>query len=388
LTHTKYKKGKIDNQYIFVMHKTVTDEQRVAFASQMETDGHKVMRHFRISEFHGVSVRTAGANVDSYVLAQASHPHVRYVEQDQWAQIAQVGTCFSQTNAIWGLDRISEIELNLDGRYVYDSDGTAVDAYVIDTGVLTTHSQFGGRALWGATFTDDGYNYDCNGHGTHVGGTIGGVTYGVAKKVTVIAVKVLDCEGSGSYSGVIAGIEWVANSAVSRRRPSVANMSLGGPISDAVDDAVDAAIASGVVFAVAAGNENSDACKTSPANVKAAITVGATEIEDDAGNQADERSPFSNWGTCLDIFAPGSLITSSWIGGNNAIKTISGTSMATPFVAGVVARYLTLEPNATPAEVNTWLVQNSNKGVLNLDCTSSTTTCKSSPNRLLYAACQ
>jgi len=359
-------------------------------AAQIETDGHKIIRHWRIgAKYHGFAIKTSGANSDAYVLAQSAHPHVKFVEQDQYAQITQ-GTCFSQNNAIWGLDRITERELNLDGKYVYDTDGTGVDAYVVDTGVLTTHTQFtpAGRAIWGATFTDDGYNYDCNGHGTHVAGTIGGSTYGVAKKVTIIAVKVLDCQGSGAYSGVIGGVDWVANHAAGRRRPSVANMSLGGPISDAVDQAVEAAIASGVTFAVAAGNENSDACRTSPANVPTAITTGATEIDDSGVAQLDARASFSNGGKCLDVFAPGSLITSAWIGSNTATRTISGTSMATPFVAGTVARYLTLEPTATPAQVNTWIIQNASQNMISLDCTSSTSTCKNSPNRLLYVQCQ
>jgi subtilisin family serine protease len=209
---------------------------------------------------------------------------------------------------------------------------------------------------------------DCNGHGTHVAGTVGGSTYGVAKGVTLIAVRVLDCSGSGTNSGVIAGIDWVASNRV---LPAVANMSLGGGASQAVDDAVARLTGAGVTLAVAAGNENQDACNTSPARAPSAITVGAT-------TSSDARASFSNWGTCLDIFAPGNNITSSWYSSTTATNTISGTSMASPHVAGVAALYLQGNPSATPATVTSAITSTATTGVV----TSAGT---GSPNRLLYS---
>jgi subtilisin family serine protease len=227
-----------------------------------------------------------------------------------------------------------------------------------------------------------------NGHGTHVSGTIGGVKYGVAKNVTLIAVKVLDGDGSGSYSGVIKGINWVVESFKKRKRPSVANMSLGGPYSQAVNDAVSAAVEAGVVFGVAAGNEDSDACDGSPASTVNAITVGATAVSHKNDDQLDIRSTFSNWGTCVDIFAPGTLITSSWIGGTSATKTISGTSMATPHVVGAAARYLSENKMATPKEVKQHLVETAGSDMIDLSCAGRSSACKKSPNKMLYASCE
>jgi len=249
---------------------------------------------------------------------------------------------------------------------------------------LTTHTEFGGRAVFGANFAGDGKNQDCNGHGTHVAGTVGGTTYGVAKKVTIIGVKVLGCTGSGTNAGVISGIQWAATN--KKGKPSVANMSLGGGYSKATNDAVAAAVKAGIAFAVAAGNENQDACNVSPASEPTAITVGSTDVSDKGkDSQSDIRSSFSNWGKCVKIFAPGSLITSAWYTSNTAINTISGTSMASPHVAGAAAVYLGANPNATPAQVSAGLVAASTDGVINLLC--SATACKNSPNKLLYSSC-
>jgi len=227
-------------------------------------------------------------------------------------------------------------------------------------------------------------NTDCNGHGTHVAGTVGGALYGVAKKVSIIAVKVLGCTGSGTNSGVISGVQYTATNR--KGKPTVANMSLGGGYSQALNDAVKAAVNAGVVFAVAAGNENQDACNVSPASEASAITVGATDVEDKGSEtQIDIRASYSNFGKCVKVLAPGSLIKSAWYTSNTATNTISGTSMASPHVAGVSALILGENPTATPAQVLSTLVSQSTGDEIDLACTS--TACRATPNKLLYSAC-
>jgi len=272
----------------------------------------------------------------------------------------------------------------LNGQYKYDSEGAGVQAFIVDTGVLTTHTEFAGRAVWGANYAGDGKNTDCNGHGTHVAGTVGGTLYGVAKKVSIIAVKVLGCTGSGTNSGVISGIQYTATNR--KGKPSVANMSLGGGFSQALNDAVKAAVNAGVVFAVAAGNENQDACNTSPASEASAITVGSTDVEDKGtSTQIDIRSSFSNFGKCVKVLAPGSLIKSAWYTSNTATNTISGTSMASPHVAGVAALILGNNPTATAATIEKLLLAQASSDEIDLACT--TTACRNTPNKLLYSAC-
>ena len=244
-------------------------------------------------------------------------------------------------------------------------------AYVIDTGILASHGEFAGRVAAGFTSINDGNGTtDCNGHGTHVAGTVGGSTYGVAKGVTLVPVRVLDCAGNGTTSGVIAGVDWVTSDHAAGV-PAVANMSLGGGASSALDTAVINSINDGVTFAVAAGNENQNACNVSPARVASAITVGAT-------TGADGRASYSNYGSCLDIFAPGSDITSSWFTSDTATNTISGTSMATPHVAGAAALYLQGNPGAAPAAVRDGIVNTATTGKVTGAGTGS-------PNRLLYS---
>ncbi len=252
-----------------------------------------------------------------------------------------VSTQTTQFGATWGIDRVDQ-RTGTNTTYNYTATGAGVRAYVIDTGIYTAHSQFGGRASVGFDSVGDGRNgQDCNGHGTHVAGTIGGATYGLAKSVGLTAVRVLNCAGSGSFAGVIAGIDWVT---YNHNGPSVANMSLGGGFSQPVNDAVTRSIAHGVTYAVAAGNENQNACNVSPASTPGALTVGAT-------GTTDVRAGFSNFGTCVDVFDPGVSITSAWIGSTVATNTISGTSMASPHVAGLAALYLQANPFATPALV-------------------------------------
>ncbi|MGK5739081.1 S8 family peptidase [Micromonospora sp. URMC 103] len=291
----------------------------------------------------------------------AADPAVAYVEQDQ-----VLTTQATQTNPPWGLDRIDQRNLPLSSSFTYPNTASNVRAYIIDTGIRTTHTQFGGRATWG-TNTVDTNNTDCNGHGTHVAGTVGGSTYGVAKQVRLVAVKVLNCAGSGSTTAVVNGINWVTANAV---KPAVANMSLGGGASSSIDNAVANSINSGITYAVAAGNASANACNYSPARTPAAITVGST-------TSTDARSSFSNYGSCVDVFAPGSSILSAYRTSDTATSTLSGTSMASPHVAGAAALVLSANPGWTPAQVSSYLTSNATTGKV-------TNPGSGSPNRLLF----
>ena len=293
----------------------------------------------------------------------AADPAVDYVEQNQVVTLQD-----TQSGATWGLDRIDQTSLPLSGTYTYPNTASSVHAYIIDTGILTTHTQFAGRATSGYDFVDNDSNAtDCNGHGTHVSGTVGGSTYGVAKAINLVAVRVLNCSGSGTTAGVIAGVNWVTSNAI---KPAVANMSLGGSASTSLDTAISNSIAAGITYGIAAGNSNANACNYSPARVATAITVGAT-------TSTDARASYSNYGTCLDLFAPGSSITSAWYSSTTATNTISGTSMATPHVVGAAALVLQANPSYTPAQVSAYLTSHATSGVVTNPRTGS-------PNLLLH----
>ncbi|MFE8034611.1 S8 family serine peptidase, partial [Thiohalocapsa marina] len=308
----------------------------------------------------GMSVRMSAADA----AALAKDPRVALVEQNGYVYASEI-----QNSPVWGLDRVDQRELPLDAGYTYATGAHAVTAYVVDTGIRTTHAEFGGRATWGTNFAGDGNNTDCNGHGTHVAGTIGGATYGIAKDIRLVAVKVLGCDGSGTWTGVINGIDWmIAN----KQLPAVANLSLGGGYSASINRAVANAAAAGITMAVAAGNENTDACDSSPASEPSALTVGAS-------TSSDARASFSNYGTCLDLFAPGQGITSSTATTDQSTGTWDGTSMATPHVAGAAALYLVANPDATPAEVASAINDNATTGLIADARTGS-------PNRLLFTA--
>jgi len=310
--------------------------------------------------------------------ALSRNPRVAYIEADQIATAIASGT--ESPTPSWGLDRV-DARSGLDNSYSWATDGSGVTAYIIDTGILTTHTDFltglVKRATSGFDFVDNDTDAtDCHGHGTHVAATVGGTKYGIAKGVNLVAVRVLDCKGSGTFAGVIAGVDWVT-----KNHPplAVANMSLGGGLSQSLNDAVSGSIASGVTYGVAAGNGNragipQDACGGSPSSTPAAITVGAT-------TQTDREASFSNYGTCVDILAPGVGITSAWYTSTTATNTISGTSMATPHVVGAAALYRSGHTTASAAEVANALASNATSGAITLNSTT-----KGTPNLLLYTA--
>jgi subtilisin family serine protease len=329
----------IPNQYVVVL-KDETDSSSVESIADELVRSHGGKRKFTYkSALKGFSVRLPERAAE----ALSNDPRVEYVIED-----AEVSIATTQFYPPWGLDRIDQRDLPLDNRYVYDFTAGRVHAYILDTGINEHHLEFSGRGRRTADFVGDGQNgNDCNGHGTHVAGILGGTTFGVAKKVLLNSIRVFDCSGNGAMSTIIAGVDWVtANHAT----PAVANLSFSFDAYEPLDTAVQNSINSRVTYVVAAGNDYGlDAGLKSPARVPQALTVGSTDI-------TDVRSDFSNIGPFLDLFAPGSNITSAWIGSATAINTLSGTSMATPYVAGVAALYLQTSPGATAAAVSSALI--------------------------------
>ncbi|HEU4563387.1 MAG TPA: S8 family serine peptidase [Gemmatimonadaceae bacterium] len=316
--------------------------------------------HLYLTALNGFSARLTPADARR----MANDPAVAFIEPDQVVSV----TATQSPVPSWGVDRVDQRPLPMNGSYVYANTGAGVNVYIVDTGILTSHTDFGGRAVNGYDAIDGSLPAaDCNGHGTHVAGTVGGAKYGVAKGAKLWAVRVLDCTGNGTYSQVIAGIDWVRTHRV---LPAVANLSLGGPVSAALDSAVTKLIASGVTVAVAAGNSNTDACTNSPARVGAALTVGAT-------TSSDYRATFSNYGKCVDLFAPGQSIVSDWYTSTTATTTLHGTSMSAPHVAGAAARYLESAPSASPSQVASALLGNATG-------TTVGNAGSGSPNKILY----
>ncbi|MDC5646712.1 S8 family peptidase [Acinetobacter baumannii] len=354
-------KGIIKNQYIVILNKDVGSSKDFAQNIAKQHAGKVLQSYDTVLKGFAIYLPdTAGA---AFIEAMKKNPHVLSVESDTIVNIDAT----TQSNPDWGLDRIDQKALPLNSAYSYLQTGSGTTAYIVDTGILSSHQEFSGRVLSGYTAISDGNGTtDCNGHGTHVAGTVGGTTYGVAKNVNLVPIRILGCDGSGASSNVIAGLDWILKNG---KKPAVVNMSLGGATSSSLDSAVENLYNNGYVMVVAAGNSNTDACTSSPARVSKAITVAATD-------NTDTRASYSNYGSCVDIFAPGSQINSSWIGNNTATKILNGTSMATPHVAGVVAEMLQSTPTASPQTISTNLLNQASSNVVKNP--------SGSPNRLLY----
>lgn len=351
----------IKNQYIVVLQAGSDLPAQAAAAIAKQHGGQVLFTYNRA--IRGFAVRIPEQATSAFLTAMQKNPQVSYVEEDTLMQANTI----TQSNPVWDLDRIDQHNLPLSKSFNYNKTGSGVNAYIVDTGILASHQEFNGRVQTGySAIADNNGTNDCNGHGTHVAGTVGGSTYGIAKNVGLVPVRVLDCAGSGAMSGVIAGLDWIIQNG---RKPAVVNMSLGGSAYSTLDTAIDNLFNNGYVPVVAAGNSNTDACTSSPARAGKAITVAATD-------STDTRASYSNYGSCVDLFAPGSQITSAWIGSNSSAATASGTSMASPHVAGVVATMLENNSTATPQSITDQLL---NQSTINLIQNPM-----SSPNRLLY----
>jgi len=370
---------RVEGEYILSFLRGVNKADLVEFFSDNVKMGVE-LKTLRIHDWQAAIVTLTPEQLEYHL--QQDHI-LEFVSENRIYNIAQ--NCDFQSNVpSWGLERCSEEYLDLSSNedYWYPAQsGQGVTAYIIDTGVYCAHSDFTGRCEWG-TNTIDGNNSDCHGHGTHVAGTVGGTQYGIAKGVRIIAVKVLNCGGGGTSASVIQGIQWVTTN----RAPGhcVANMSLGGGNDAAMINAVAASSAAGITHVVAAGNSNANACNYSPANAPAAISCVSTTVEPAPGGevQEDVRSSFSNYGTCTHVCAPGTLINSAWIGSPTDSRLLSGTSMASPHVAGAVALLMGSNECASPASCKQAVIDHASNGIVDLACTNAV--CNQTPNRLLH----
>jgi aqualysin 1 len=352
----------IPDQYLVVLRDDVRDV--AAMAGQLGAGGDVL--HVYQHTVKGFAARLPA----QAVAALARNPLVQWVEADQTVSVNQLT---QQQQATWGLDRVDQGTLPLDSNYHYSHTGQGVFLYIIDSGVRSTHVDFSGRVEAGYGVFRGGSTDDCNGHGTHVAATTAGTQWGIAKAAKVVPVRVLNCSGSGTWSGVVAGVDWAVDQAVNKgRRPAVLNLSLGGGVSETVDSSIQRAVAAGVTVVVAAGNSSADACGFSPARVPQALTVAAV-------TNADAQAGYSNFGGCVDLYAPGSSITSAGHSSDTAVATFSGTSMAAPHVAGVAALLMQADPNrATPADIERRLLDSATSNLIQ-------GLGGGSPNRLLYS---
>jgi subtilisin family serine protease len=372
----------IPNEYIVVFQPGTADAVVQEHLTGLQAHAHTLNTEYHIKtsdvtkEFRGYSIKVDSEQAAALLFARADAA-VKYVEQNGVVKASD--ECSTQLGATWGITRTSEVDRTQAGIYQYGDkeNGEGVDAYILDTGIATDNVEFEGRATWGADFASNpSPGTDLNGHGTHVAGTVCGKDYGVAKGATCIGVAVLGPTGSGSFAGIISGMEWAATEAGKKPKgKSVANMSLGGGKSQAVNDAVNAAFAAGLPMFLAAGNEYQDACNVSPASAKDGYTVMSSD-------SSDRFSSFSNYGSCCDVIAPGSGITAAWIGNPYAINTISGTSMAAPHVCGVAAKLLSAADGMDPADLYAKITSLASSGKI-----SSVPNRAPTDNALLYMGC-
>jgi len=366
----------VPDNYIIVFKDGILEED---YATQINN----AIINYEVSHKYTYALKGFASKLSAEQLKEVrSSPHVAYVEEDQ---VMRALAC-SQPVAVnsWGLTRIAEAQMSLDGFYSYPTTaGRGVVNYIVDTGVYIQHTDFGGRARFGFKATPSWSDEDRNGHGTHVASTVAGSAYGVARQSEIVGVKVLGDNGSGTTAGVIAGVDYSIGNAGGHGKPSTINMSLGGGYSAALNGAVDAAVDNNVVTVVAAGNSNADACNSSPASADEVVCVGSTDVGVD---ETDIRSYFSNFGPCVEIFAPGSDITAAWIGSPTAIRTISGTSMASPHVCGVAALMRADNPSASARDIQSSLVSSGTADEIDLQCPVSGT-CRQSPNLMAWNGC-
>jgi len=366
----------LEGRYIVVFKDNIADDH---FAAELDyaTQNYEVLYQYQYA-LKGYAARLSKEQLTEVRASQS----VSWVEEDALAHALACSTPVVAKS--WGLTRIAEARMSLDGFYTYPTTGgSGVIAYILDTGIFIEHNDFAGRASFGWKAEAGWSDTDGNGHGTHVASTTVGREYGVARSATTVAVKVLGDNGSGSWAGVISGTDWTIAQYLSHQKPSVINMSLGGGFNAAVNAAVDAAVSNGIVTVVAAGNSNNDACGLSPAGADLVLTVGSTDV---GVTETDIRSYFSSYGPCVEVFAPGSDITAAWIGTPTSVMTISGTSMASPHVAGVACLMRGEVPSAPARDIQNSLVASATQGEIDLQCPPSGT-CNQSPNLMVWNGC-